>query len=766
MTVLFTDVTGSTQLADRLDVEELRDVMSEWFAAVRGEIEAQGGTVEKYIGDAVMAVFGVPNAHEDDPARALRAALAIRARLVDLNASLEQTYGITMEIRTGINTGEAVATLDPPPGEAIVTGAAVNAAARLEQLAEPGQTIVAERTARAAPGFVFDDLGEQQLRGREEPVRAFLLLSETPNAMTRGLPGMHAPLVGRERELDLLLALQERVVAEQRPQLVTIYGDPGIGKSRLVRELLARLEGTRILVGRCLSYGDGVAYWPLAEILKRLAGISDDDTADVGVARVEALAAELLPDLPHAAAALAFTVCLDTGDEEFARLQPSALRVELHRTWRALFSVLAEREPLVVVVDDIHWADPALLDLLEEVADRASGPLLLVCPARPALTGTRPTWGGGRRNFSAVFLSPLGQDAATELVAHLLDVDGIGDATRGAILARAEGNPFFLEEILRQLIDEGCIVHEDGRWKATDALPTIELPDTVQGVLAARIDLLQPREKHTLQQASVVGRIFWRGAVAALIEDDETLDPDLRRLEDRELVATRVNSTMVGQEELAFSHILTRDVAYESLPRRERPRAHTRVARWIEEITGDRQREYGALLAHHYVEAYRGARRDRNYAEHEIEELRLRAFELLLVASQNAIRGAAYSAARSLAETALELASSAEDRASAFEALGHCARHAALGDDAWAAYAAAVDALREADSPDYDRLGRLTGFALESVVRWAGTMKRPARGRRRPGLPRLRARAPRPGRQRSTRAADDRALVLGARLPA
>ena len=317
------------------------------------------------------------------------------------------------------------------------------------------------------------------------------------------------------------------------------------------------------------------------------------------------------------------------------------------------------------MIDDIHWADPALLDLLEEVADRARGPLLLVCPARPDADRHAPDLGRRPPQLLRVFLSPLGQDAATELVAHLLDVNGLGDVTRGAILARAEGNPFFLEEILRQLIDEGCIVHEDGGWKAADALPPIELPDTVQGVLAARIDLLQPREKHTLQQASVVGRIFWRGAVAALIEDDETLDPDLRRLEDRELVASRVNSTMVGQEELAFSHILTRDVAYESLPRRERPRAHARVARWIEEITGDRQREYGALLAHHYVEAYRGARRDRNYAEHEIEELRLRAFELLLVASQNAIRGAAYRAARSLAETALELASSAEDRASA-----------------------------------------------------------------------------------------------------
>ena len=723
MTVLFTDVTGSTLLADRLDVEELRDVMSEWFAAVRAEVEAQGGVVEKYIGDAVMAVFGVPHSHEDDPARALRAALAIRERLIAVNESLEHTYGIRMQIRTGINTGEAVASLDPAPGEAIVTGVAVNTAARLEQLAEPGQTVVAERTARAALGFTFDDLGVQQLRGVEEAVRVFLLIDERRDAETRGLPGMRAPLVGRGRELELLLSLQERVVAEQRPHLVTIYGEPGVGKSRLVREFLGRLDGTRILVGRCLSYGEGVTYWPFAEILKSLAGLSDDDSVDDAVKKIEALAAELVPDLPRGAAALAFTVCLDTGDDTFARLQPSALRIELHRTWRTLLSVLASREPLVVVIDDIHWADAELLELLEELADRSQGRLLFVCPARPELTGTHPTWGGGHRNFSSVFLSPLSNEDATELVAHLLDVDGLDAETRAAILARAEGNPFFLEEILRQLIDEGCLVHGDGRWRATERLPAVELPDTVQGVLAARIDLLQPREKRTLQQASVVGRIFWRGAVAALIQDDETLDPDLRRLEERELVAARMSSSMAGEEELAFSHILTRDVAYESLPRRERPHAHARVARWIEETTGDRQREYGALLAHHYVEAYRGASRDRAYPEAEREALRHRAFELLLDAAQNADRVAAYRSARALGETALDIAATVDERAGALETLGNAARHAALGDGAWAAYSAAVDALRDAGSTDYDRIGRLTGHALEGIVRWTGTLQ-------------------------------------------
>jgi class 3 adenylate cyclase len=732
VTVLFTDVTESTQLADRLDVEELREVMSEWFAAVREEIEAQGGTVEKYIGDAVMAVFGVPAAHEDDPARALRAALAIRRRLIEVNDRLAATHGVAMEIRTGLNTGEAVAALDPAPGEAIVTGVAVNTAARLEQLAEPGQTVVAERTVRAAPAFRFDELGPTQLRGKQEPVRAFLLLGEIPDAPTRGLPGVHAPLVGREGELDLLLTLYERVVAERRPHLVTIYGEPGVGKSRLTRELLQRLSSLavapRIVIGRCLSYGEGIAYWPLAEILKSLAGVSNDDPSGVAVERIGALVDDVLTDTPEqtrelTTAALAFTLGLDAGNEEFARLQPSAVRAELDRAWRVLLSTLATRSPLVVVVDDIHWADPVLLDLLEELADRSLGPILLVCPARPELTDTRPTWGGGRRSVSSVFLSPLPEEAAAELVGHLLAIDGLRDDARAQILARAEGNPFFLEEILRQLIDEGKIVHEDSRWRASEELSQFELPDTVQGVLAARIDLLQPHEKQTLQQASVVGRIFWRGAVAALLEREDDVDPDLRRLEERQLVATRLGSSMIGEEELAFSHILTRDVAYESLPRRERPRAHVLVARWIEQTTGERQREYSALLAHHYAEAYRGASRDRSYPEDELESMRRRAFDLLHDACENATRGAAYQAARSLARSALEIAATPDERATALEDLGHVSRHAALGDDAWPAFSQAVDALREGGSTDHERMARLSGLALETVARWAGTMR-------------------------------------------
>jgi hypothetical protein len=531
---------------------------------------------------------------------------------------------------------------------------------------------------------------------------------------------MHAPLVGRERELDLLLALHERVVAEGRPHLVTIYGEPGVGKSRLVTELVSRVEH-RTLIGRCLSYGDGIAYWPLAEILKSLADIADDDPVDTAIARVASVVEELLGEpRPLDVAALAFTLGLEADSDEFARLQPSAIRVELHRVWRALLSSLAAREPLVVVIDDIHWADPVLLDLLEETAERAQGPILLLCPARPELTGTRPSWGGGQRSFSAVFLGPLSGESASELVSHLLNVDGLGAETRSRILARAEGNPFFLEEILRRLIDEGGIVRDGDRWRATADLPKLELPDTVQAVLAARIDLLEPSAKRTLQQASVVGRVFWKSAVEALV--DNAVDPDLRRLEERELVAARFTSSMAGEDELAFSHILTRDVAYETLPRRDRPRAHARVASWIEETTGDRQREYAGLLAYHYAEAYRGALRDRAYPPDELEALRQRAFDLTLQGAQNATRGAAFAAARSLARSAVELGGTAEERAGAYLALGVASRHASFGDESWDAFTGGADVLVEAGSTDSHLLALLCGLACESVCRWTGTM--------------------------------------------
>jgi class 3 adenylate cyclase len=420
VTMLFADVAGSTELGERLDAERLQEVLGTYFAAMREEIEAEGGTVEKFIGDAIMAAFGVPVAHEDDPARALRAALRMRRRLPEVNEELSSRFGVSLEIRIGLNTGEVLAATDPRPGDPMVTGDAVNVAARLEQTAEPGEVVVAERTARAARTFRFRELGERDLRGKQHPVPAVLLESEVGTGAERGIPGLHAPMVGRDQELALLSTLYDRVVTESRPALVTIYGEPGVGKSRLTQEFVMGLAGgadgiaPTVVRGRCLPYGDGVTYWPLAEILKSLAGVRDSDPPETTLERIRAFGAEQLTDAfaanpRKATAALAYTVGVKDPEFPFTNAGPREVRAKIHGAWRSLFSSLAERSPVVAIIEDIHWGDPALLDLLDELAERVVGAVLIVCPARPQLIERRPGWGGGRRNVSSVALEPLSE---------------------------------------------------------------------------------------------------------------------------------------------------------------------------------------------------------------------------------------------------------------------------------------------------------------------------------------------------------------------
>ena len=498
--------------------------MDAYFSAMRTEIEAEGGTVEKFIGDAVMAAFGAPLAHEDDPARALRAGLRMLARLPDVNRDLEPAYGVRLQIRIGVHSGEVLAAVDPEPGEAMVTGDAVNAAARLQTAAEPGELLASERTVAAARGFVVEDRGSFELKGKQEGVRAFVVLEES-GGPTRGLPGFHAPMVGRDTELDLLQSVYERAARERKPHLVTIYGEAGVGKSRLSREFLewssSRETAPITLAGRCLPYGDGITYWPLAEILKTHASILDSDPTDLAIEKVrksgrDLLTLEVSADPSRATAALAYTIGLQDPDISFVDLDPKDVRAEVHAAWRSFFTALGERGPVVVVVEDIHWADHALLDLLEELTDRVAGPVLFLCPSRPDLIATRPGWGGGRRNTSSVALDPLSAEESDELIRALLAVDDLPPSVHDRILERAEGNPFFLEEIVRRLVDGGLIEHVGDRWRATEGIEEVEIPDTVQAVLAARIDLLEATDKRIAQAAAVVGRVFWPGPVAGL----------------------------------------------------------------------------------------------------------------------------------------------------------------------------------------------------------------------------------------------------------
>ena len=729
VSILFADVTGSTELGEQLDPERFRQVMQAYAEAMREEIQAEGGTVEKFIGDAVMAAFGVPVAHEDDPERALRASGRMLARLGRLNGELAASHGVTLQIRIGINTGEVLAVTAPTPGEAMATGDAVNTAARLQSLAEPGTVLVSERTANAVRGFVFEDRGPQTMKGRRERVRTFRLVEESSGPI-RGVPGLSAPMVGREAELDLLRTIYERVARDRRPHLVTVYGDAGVGKSRLTREFVAWAEQTEprasTLRGRCLPYGDGITYWPLAEILKGHAGILDTDPPDLAIEKVrksgrELLTEEVSPDPPRATAALAYTVGLIDPDISFANASPREIRDELHAAWRSFFTALAIAEPIVIVVEDIHWADPVLLDLLDELADQVAGPALFVCPSRPDLTATRPSWGGGRRNMSSIALDPLTAEAADRLVRALLTVDDLPADVRERILRRAEGNPFFLEEIIRRLIDGGVLTHDGERWRASSGVDEIEIPDTVQAVLAARIDLLEPSDKHVLQAASVVGRVFWTGPISELVDlDVPDVTEALRRLEDRELVLSRPGSTLSGQREYSFKHVLTRDVAYESIPRRDRVQAHTDVARWLERTSGERAAEFAELLAYHWLTAAELAQETRGETP---DDLREAALPWLLRASNDSRRRLGVRKAQRFAEHAIDLARTDLERVDAYEAMGAASFDAYEGDLAWRYFRDAAEVLSGSGSPDGERIAYLVARACEVPQRWPGSIR-------------------------------------------
>ncbi|MGH2417085.1 MAG: ATP-binding protein [Candidatus Limnocylindria bacterium] len=745
VTLLFADVTGSTRMAEELDAEIVRDVMAAYFALAREEIEARGGTVEKFIGDAVMAVFGVPVAHEDDPARALRASLAIRSRLADLNRSLVSEGRPELEVRIGINSGEVVSTTLPRAGEGMVTGDAVNVAARVQQLADPGQILVGQRTASAAQGFEFRRLGPRDVRGKTADVEVSELVGEATAPTATGVALLRAPLVGRDEEIRLLTSIYDRVAAERRPHLVTLYGQPGVGKSRLTVEFLAGLGGRdtppQVVRGRCLSYGSGVTFWPLAEILKGEAGILDSDGPERAVAKLHGLGSRLITphlttDRERTTALLGFTVGIAVPGYDFGRLDPERLRVELVEAWRAFFSALAADRPVVVVVEDIHWADAALLDVLDELGARVEGAVLFLCPARPDLTDRRPAWGGGRRSFSGVFLDPLEPDDTSRLVSLLLAIEDLPSDLHARIVERAGGNPFFVEEILRHLVDQGRITRVDDAWRAEPGLTAVTIPDTVQAVLAARVDLLGADEKRALQGAAVVGRIFWPSPIGRYLD----IAPDraselLRRLEERDLVLARFGSTMAGEREYIFKHALVRDVAYESIPKRDRAMAHLQVAHWIEDTVGERRLEVVELLAHHYTEAQRAAGWGRVEADRR-EEIRSRAVELLFDAAEEAGRLYAFDRARERVDIGLELASSPLERARGLEAIAHLELWQDDGDAAWRSAREAID-LRLAAPGAVDRraVARLCGFLLGLPTRWPGLMRQlPTRDEARPYL--------------------------------
>jgi class 3 adenylate cyclase len=699
VTMLFADLTGSTALGEQLDPERLRALLSEYFGAMASVIESWGGKVEKFIGDAVMSVFGIPSMHEDDPERALHAALDMQTRLVEMNPELRERHGVQLAMRIGVNTGEVIA--GTGGDELMVTGDAVNVAARLQQTAEAGQVVAGERTYLAArSAFTFEPLAKRALKGKSLPIPAWRLVGAAELVRARGLPGISTRLVGRERELGVLATLYRATVEEARPRLVTILGDAGIGKTRLTEELLARAkaEGTppALYTGRCLPYGEGITYWALREILWGAAGILLGDTASVAADKLERLVPDVLAgsadgalDAEHVLFALATTAGISLPDNPLDRMSPESIGEEIGLAWPRFVTALAARRPTVVVIEDLHRAEPPLLDMIEHLVSRSSGSVLLVATARPEFAEIRPGW-SSRRGVSQISLEPLTDAEVDELLGELLPL--ATSELREKVRVAAEGNPFFAEEIVAHLIDEGVLVREGERIVDVPGDASVTIPDTVRALLAARVDALPAEEKRTLQNAAVVGRVFW-GTTLDSMGRDGRIGASLHALEDKGLIVARRTSSLPGHGEFAFRHGLTREVAYQSIPKGRRARAHADVARWIEELVGDRRQEYVDLLAHHYESAARPEDAALAWATDGTarEQIRTKALAALLDAGRAAKTRFAIDQALGFAERALALAEGDAERLACLELKAEAAHAGVRADEAWSCYLQALD---------------------------------------------------------------------------
>ncbi len=590
VTVVFCDVTGSTALGERLDPESLRRVMGRYFDEMQKVVERHEGTVEKFIGDAVMAVFGIPIVHEDDALRAVRAAAEMRERLDALNEGFERDWGVRIQVRTGVNTGEVVAG-DSAGGQRFATGDAVNVAKRFEEAAPAGEILLGEPTyALVRDAVEVEPMEPLSLKGKESPLGAYRLLSIEPAVPGRARR-LDSPMVGRERERILLQGAYERAVGERACHLFTVLGSAGVGKSRLVAEFAAGVDATATVVrGRCLPYGEGITFWPLADVVRELHG--EDPLASIpatlaGDENAEAIASRV-------AAALGLADSSGTGEETF---------------WaaRKLFEAHARKRPLVVVFDDVQWGEPTFLDFIDHVTDwTRDAPILLVCLARPELLDIRPVWGGGKFNATSVLLESLSKDESKQLIGNLLGQAELAEEVRQRVAEAAEGNPLFVEETLAMLIDDGLLERRNGGWVAAGDLTQVAVPPTIQALLAARLDRLGDQERAVIERASVEGRIFHLGAVTALspAELRGEVGGHLQALVRKELVRPD-RTDFPGEDAFRFRHLLIRDAAYESMPKELRADLHERFAGWLERTAAERTIEFEEILGYHLEQAYR-----------------------------------------------------------------------------------------------------------------------------------------------------------------
>jgi class 3 adenylate cyclase/tetratricopeptide (TPR) repeat protein len=607
ITAIFVDLVGSTARSEQLDPEDVKALVAPYHARVRAELERHGGTFEKFSGDAILALFGSPKAHEDDPERCVRAGLAVKDAIAELNA---EDQWLDLHIRVGIHTGEALVMLGarPSEGEWSAAGDVLNTAARIQSAAPTDGILVGEQTYQAAQhAFDFREADPIQAKGKSEPVLVWEVVAPRDGAGL--LAGAETPLVGREAELDELVGFCAETLGIRRAGIASIVGSPGVGKSRLLHELVSQLEEQfHVHWGRCLSYGEGITYWPITEVFKSAAGILRSDDLDTVAARLDeflnGLATHDVDELRTIAASLSNLIGIATTPRgTYAAGEIS--QAELHWGIRRTLQLLASERPTAVVIEDLHWAEPTLLELISYIAaDEVDAPLVLVCSTRPDLEETSPGFLGTQGRRRTVALETLGPDQAAALLTGLTGDPALAATPFGAaLIENAGGNPLFLEETVRMLRDQGLVDLE--RWQSDEARD-LPIPTNVQGLISSRLDRLERNEKQLAHHASVAGPVFWAGAVAHLgIENGgppEDPRPGLQELERREFVAHRAVSSVAGEDEYAFRHILMRDVAYGQLPKGRRAQLHLRFSDWVTVERG-RGDEFIEIVAWHLEQA-------------------------------------------------------------------------------------------------------------------------------------------------------------------
>jgi len=633
VTALFADLVGFTARSESMDPEDVRALLRTYHEQVAADLRRHGGTVEKFIGDAVMALFGAPVAHEDDPERAVRAALAIRDWAVDQP---------DLQVRIGINTGEALVSLQarPDEGEGMAAGDVINVAARLQAGAPPNAILVGEATRHATDTAIeYREVPPIDAKGKASPVSVWQAVQARSRLGVDVLQHTRTRLVGREREVALLQSSFERAEAERTPQLITLVGVPGMGKSRLVSELLAVVEALPYLVvwrqGRSLPYGSGVAYWAVAEMVKAQAGIVENDDATAASEKLRSAVTAVIADSAEARQVIGHLgplIGLDSSGESSER------RDEAHAAWRRFFEALAERNPVVLVFEDLHWADEGLLDFVDSLAEWLSDvPMLVLGTARPELLERRPDWGGGKANATTLRLGPLSDEETTELLAALSQRRLMSAETQHALLAQAGGNPLYAEQYVRMVEERGGLE---------------VVPESLQAILAARVDALSADEKRLVQDAAVMGKVFWLGFVSSADEIGAAgVTRLLHGLERKEFVRRERRTSVAGETQYAFHHALLRDAAYGQIPRAARAETHRRAARWLEALSADRVEDRADLLAHHYLQAVEYSR-----ASHgDVSRFADRAREAFMVAGGRALWLGAFDAADGFYRAAADL---------------------------------------------------------------------------------------------------------------